>query len=80
MSRLLQEAVWFGSAGQEGSTDSEDESRKVVWSKVENGSGSGFADGLGPDHGLGALSRLDRTNAHREINVSKLFDAECLLL
>jgi hypothetical protein len=38
MPRLLQETLWLGHAGQKNRAHSEDESRKVVWSKVEIGS------------------------------------------
>ena len=79
MPRLLQEALWFGSARQKDRAHSEDESRKVVWSKVEIGSGSGFAEGLGPRSRDGSTSTT-RWNADREINVSKLFDTKGLLL
>jgi hypothetical protein len=80
MPRLLQEALWLGSAGQKDRAHSEDESRKVVWSKVEIGSGPGFAEGPGPDRRSVAPWRFDRTNAWTGINVSKLFDTKRLAL
>jgi hypothetical protein len=43
---LLQEALRLGSAGQKDRAQAEDESRKIVWSKVEIGSGPGSAEGL----------------------------------
>jgi hypothetical protein len=51
---------------------SEDESRKVVWSKVEIGSGLGFAEGLGPRSRVGSAfatrsknQRLQSTSCRR---------------
>jgi hypothetical protein len=59
---------------------SEDESRKVVYSKVEIGSGPGFAEGPGPDRGSVAPSRFDRANAWTGINVSAVVSCAGFLL
>jgi hypothetical protein len=78
MPRLLQEALWRGSAGQEDDAHSEDEGRQVVLVEADRGPGS--SKGLGSDRGRHRPSRFDRMNASTGINVSKSFDTKRPLL